>query len=273
VNATKNLILDMDGVLWRGDTPMPGLAELFAALRQHRLPFLLVTNNSTRSTSYLLDKLERFGVRVPAEAILSSAEATASYLRREHPEALTAYLVGEEGLQQALAEQGFETVTPEEVRSGATADLVVGGLTRNLSYELVAMASLLVRRGTPFFATNMDASFPSEIGQLPGAGAVLSVITTTTGVSPVTIGKPEPIMFREALRRLAAEASVTAMVGDRLDTDIAGARVSGLRTILVLSGVTSRRDLVASHLQPDLVVEDIRWLTQYLDGRHLDGCG
>lgn len=264
IQTYQALVLDMDGVLWHGDTPIAGLKALFNTLATLNLPFMLATNNAMKRAVDYVEKLERFGVSVPAECILTSGEATAAYMRQTYPEAQQVYVVGETALQKAVAAQGFEVLSPEDIRAGARAPLVVAGLTRNLSYDLLAMATLLVHEGAAFIATNPDTSIPTELGPLPGAGALQAVITAATGVKPIVIGKPEPSLFLEALRRLGTEPAVTAMVGDRLGTDIAGAQAAGLDTILVLSGISSQVDIETTGIQPDFVIEHIGALTAML---------
>ncbi|UCH27387.1 MAG: HAD-IIA family hydrolase [Trueperaceae bacterium] len=262
------LIVDMDGVLWHGDTPVPGLTDFFATLDALDIPFVLATNNAMRVADQYTEKLARFGVAVAPERILTSSEATASYLRRTFPEADRVYVVGESGLARAVLEQGFEVLGPAEVRSGARAPLVVAGLTRDaLSYELLAMANILIRQGARFVATNHDATFPTEIGQLPGAGAIVSFLETSTGETATVIGKPNPHMFEEALVRLGGSAQGVAVVGDRLQTDIAGGKAAGLQTIMVLSGISTREDIETSGIRPDAVVQDITELARALRGR------
>lgn len=262
----RNLIIDMDGVLWHGERPMPDVGRCLADLQNLGIKVVLASNNSTKTLAQLQHKLERMHITLPPEQLLTSADATASYLERHYANAKTAYVVGEDGLFEAVARAGFDTITPEAVSHIATdspedlrtaADFVVGGLTRDLNFELLAMASLLVRAGVPFIATNADASFPSERGQLPGAGAVMALIETASGVAPIVVGKPEPIIFQEALARLGADASNTAMIGDRLETDILGAQRAGLTSILVLSGVSTETDIDTSGIQPDYVLADI----------------
>lgn len=259
------LILDMDGVLWRGDTPLPGLAEFFAALDTRGLRYVLATNNATRVASQYSDKLAGFGVSLAPERILTSSEATAGYLRRSHPDIARVFVVGEDGLRRAVRERGFEVVGAAAVRSGATAEAVVVGLARAaLDYESLAMAGLLLRRGVPFIATNDDPTFPSEIGLLPGAGAVVAFLETVGDRRATVIGKPHRHLFDEALTRLGSAAAATLMVGDRLTTDIAGGRAAGLRTALVLSGVSERADLETSEIVPDHVFEDVHALAAAL---------
>ena len=206
MNAIKSLVIDMDGVLWHGETALPGLNAFFEAIEERELPFILATNNAMNVAEDYVKKLGQFGVKVEAEQILTSSEATASYLRRTQPDLEDVYAVGEAGLHRALSAQGFRIISPEEVRNGARPSVIVSALVRNsLTYELLAMATLAVNNGASIVATNADSSYPTELGMMPGAGAVLSVITTATGAIPTVIGKPEPGMFEEALRRLNNE--------------------------------------------------------------------
>jgi len=261
-----NLIIDMDGVLWHGNRPMPNIGRCLADLQGLGINVVLASNNSSKTLAQLQAKLEHMHIDLRPEQLLTSADATASYLKRHYADAKTAYVVGEDGLLEAVARAGFTTISPESLSHIAAetpeglptaADFVVGGLARHLNYELLAMAGLLVRAGVPFIATNADASFPSERGQLPGAGALLAMIETASGVAPTVVGKPEPIIFQEALERLGADASNTAMIGDRLETDILGAQRAGLTSILVLSGVSIEADIDTSGIQPDYVMADI----------------
>ncbi len=260
----KHLVLDMDGVLWHGDTAVPGLQTFFLTLSDLGIRFVLATNNATKVAEDYVKKLAGFGVIVPPERILTSAEAAATFLRQNHPPGTTVYVVGDDGLKNAILQQGFSILTPEAVRKGQRCGVVVAGLARSLSYELLAMASLLVAEGAEFIASNTDATFPTEIGNLPGAGAVLSVITTATGVRPLVIGKPEAPLFLESLRRLGCEPSEAIMVGDRLNTDIAGALAVGMQTVLLLSGVTQKAELVNSPIQAHVILNDLRELTAQL---------
>lgn len=262
----KNLILDMDGVLWRGDTPMPGLVDFFATLRAAGIGFIMATNNATKTAAMYTARLAGFGVAVPPERILTSAEATAGYLAERFPTDQPAYVVGAQGLREAISAQGFRFLTPVDVRAGASAAFVVVGLSPHLTYEELAMASILVHNGTPFIGTNPDPTFPSEIGPLPGAGAIQAVVIAATGVQPTLIGKPGPIIFREAVKRLGGDPAGVAMVGDRLSTDIAGANAAGLRSILVLSGISTRAEAESGPIRPDYIFADITELAAFLTG-------
>jgi 4-nitrophenyl phosphatase len=260
----ENLILDMDGVLWTGNTPMPGLADFFAVLERAKLGFVLATNNASGTASKYRQKLAGFGLEIAEDRILTSAEATAEFLGERYQSGTEVYVVGADGLHEAMTARGYRVITPSEVKRGASAELVVAGFNREVTYDDLAMGALLVHRGAAFYGTNPDPSYPSELGPLPGAGALLSVISTTTGVDPIVIGKPGPAIFRQAVERLGGSKHNTAMVGDRLSTDIAGGANAGLQTILLLSGVSSRADLVDCPTKPDFIFEDIGELTCHL---------
>lgn len=254
----------MDGVLWRGETPMPGLVDFFVTLREAGIGFILATNNATKTAAMYTERLARFGVNVPPEQILTSAEASASYLAGLYEPGSPIYVVGAKGLHDAVTAQLFRIVTPAEVRAGAMAMAVVAGLSPNMTYEELAMAAHLVNQGVPFVGTNPDPTFPSELGPLPGAGAILAMITTATGIEPTVIGKPGPIVFHEALKLLGGDPDSVAMVGDRLSTDIYGAKAAGLRAILVLSGISTRAEAESGPVQPDYIFADITELASFL---------
>ena len=260
----KNLILDMDGVLWHGETALPGLISFFETLHRLNINFALATNNATKTAVMYTEKLARFGISVPPEKIVTSAEATASYLREEYPNGARLYTPGTEGLRTALTAQGFNLISAEEVRAGAQAAAVVVGFNPHITYHLLAMGAHLINQGARFIGTNPDPSFPSEMGQMPGAGALLAFIEAGTGVKPITIGKPEPIMFQQAMKRLGSTPANTAMVGDRLTTDILGAKNAGLQAILVLSGVSKREDIDTQAIAPDYIFTDISELAAAL---------
>lgn len=248
-----HLIIDMDGVLWRGDEPMPGLSEFFAFLEEREIAFTLATNNASRTPEQYVAKLARFGVEVPIETILTSALVSAAYLADVAPSGSRVYVIGEKGIQQALRERGF-------VLDDETAKYVVVGWDRNCTWDKLATASLLIHDGADFVGTNPDVSFPTERGPVPGNGALLAALEAATGVEPVVTGKPDPRMYQEALRRMDATPETTAMIGDRLDTDIAGASNAGLTTILVLSGIATEEDVVTASNRPDLVCAGIQEL-------------
>jgi 4-nitrophenyl phosphatase len=255
LSGIRHLIIDMDGVLWRGDTPLPGLVEFFAFLRQQGIDFILATNNASRSPEQYVAKLARFGVEISTGSVLTSAQATAAYLAGIAPPGTPVYPVGTEGVRQALEQHGF-VLTEEQ------AAYVVVGWDQQLTWDKLATAALLIHNGAGFIGTNPDPSFPLVQGPVPGNGAQLAALEVTTGVAPTVIGKPEPWMYQEAMRRMGASPGTTAMIGDRLSTDILGGIRAGVTTVLVLSGITAEADLAASSIKPDLVYANIEELTR-----------
>ena len=255
LQSITHLIVDMDGVLWRGDEPVPGLQEFFALLHERRIGFILATNNSSRLPEQYTAKLARFGVQVLPECILTSAQAAAAYLAGQAAPGARIYAIGEEGVRRALEERGF-------VLTDGEAAYVVVGWDRQLTWDKLATAALLIHAGAGFIGTNPDTNYPTERGPVPGNGAQLAALATTTGVAPIVVGKPEPWLYREAMQRLGARPETTAVVGDRLDTDINGGVRAGLTTILVLSGIATAADLATSLVKPDLVCADIGDLTR-----------
>jgi 4-nitrophenyl phosphatase len=190
---------------------------------------------------------------VGAHEILTSSLATANYMAGIAPPGARVFCVGMDGLREALTEAGLELVEDD-------ADYVVAGMDFRICYERLAQATLQIRAGAEFVATNPDRTFPSERGIVPGAGSLLAFLTAATGVEPVVIGKPETAMIDLALARMGAEPKATAMLGDRLETDILAGKRAGLTTLLVLSGVTDEALLAGSEIQPDLVLADVAHL-------------
>lgn len=267
----RALIIDMDGVLWHGEQPVPGLTDFFQMLREHRIRFILATNNASQTPEQYVNKLARMGVSVAPGDILTSGTATALYLA-EHtdPASTRIFVVGEDGLRRPLTERGFTLTELYEVNDGSTdspkrgADIVVCGKDETLSWDKLATATLNLRAGAKFIGTNADTTLPTERGLIHGNGAILAALQTATGATPTIIGKPEPIIYQQALTLLGADPSETAAIGDRLETDILGAVRTGIRSILVLSGVSREEDLKTIDYQPTWVMPDIRAVTQVL---------
>jgi 4-nitrophenyl phosphatase len=255
----------MDGVLWRGETPMPGLKNFFETLRKREIEFALATNNATKTASQYTEKFARFGVEVNEWRIVTSAEASAKHLSSQLESGSKVYVIGESGLHQAIQDQGFKILKSEGfIGVDARADAVVIGLTQQVCYDQLASATHLINHGALFIGTNPDVTFPSEFGSMPGAGSLLAFVKSATKVNPTVIGKPNSAIFEEALRRLRSLSEDTIMVGDRLSTDIAGAHSAGLRAILLLSGVTQHSDLKNSKIQPEWVFNDLQALNSFL---------
>ncbi|OGO46063.1 MAG: haloacid dehalogenase [Chloroflexi bacterium RBG_16_63_12] len=260
IHDLRAFIVDMDGVLWEGDRPMPGLADFFQTLRERRIKFVLATNNASKTPEQYVSKLAGMGVTVAREEILTSAQAAALYLRQQSANGTKVFAIGEDGVRQALAETGFTLTGLYEV----DAQFVVCGMDRGLSWDKLATATLNVRAGARFIGTNPDVTFPTERGITHGNGAVLAAIQAATGVAPIIIGKPEPIMYQLAMTRLGVAPAETAAIGDRLETDILGAVRARIRSVFVLSGVSSRGQLAGLDYQPTWVMQDIREVTKAL---------
>ncbi len=248
LTAITHLIIDMDGVLYRGDEPVPRLQEFFAFLRARPVPFILATNNSTRTPEAYADKLARMGVEVSPTEVLTSGQATARYLAQEYPPGTRVHVFGMPSLREALELEGF-------VLADEAVELVVASMDRAVTYDKLKRASLLIQAGARFIATNRDPTNPAEEGLVPGTGTMIAALETASGVTPKAIGKPEPTMFHLAMQQMGARPETTATIGDRLDTDILGGRRAGLATICVLSGSTGRAE--AEAYGPDYIFEDI----------------
>ena len=251
----RAVVSDMDGVLWRGDKPMPGLIEFFAFLREQDIHFILATNNATRTAKQYADKLASHGVAVSEAEILPSGDVVSDYLVTIASPGARVFVVGEAALADSLAARGF-------VISQDEAEFVVASLDRQVTYAKVAHATRLIRSGAQFIGTNPDKTWPSETGVTPGAGAVLAFIEAATDVKPFIVAKPEPVMFQQALARLGTRPEETVMIGDRLETDIEGGIRAGLGTILVLSGISTEADVEKTGIRPDWTFQDIGELTQ-----------
>ncbi|WP_261624544.1 HAD-IIA family hydrolase [Nesterenkonia marinintestina] len=257
-------LTDMDGVLVREQEPLPGAAELLEQWRRQDLPYLVLTNNSIYTARDLAARLRNSGLVVPEERIWTSALATAKFLANQaDPESNsrgTCFVVGEAGLTTALHEAGF-------IMSEVDPDYVVVGETRNYSFEAITRAVRLIRDGARFISTNPDATGPSPEGVLPATGAITSLITKATGREPYVVGKPNPMMFRSALNRLGAHSMHTAMIGDRMDTDIVAGMEAGMYTVLVMSGVSSRADVADFPFRPNRIIDGVHeLLDEPLDG-------
>ncbi len=254
----RGVLCDMDGVLWHGSRPLPGLHAFFGHLRREGIPFTLVTNNASRTPRQYVEKLAGFGIEVGETEVLNSALAAAAYLRKHATIGDRVYPVGGEGVHAALREAGF-TLVGDEAR---TADHVVVGWDPALTWRKMARATLLIRRGATFIGTNPDRTFPAEEGQVPGNGAQLAMLEAATGRKPIVVGKPSPELYRQALARMGCRPDETLVIGDRLDTDILGGVRLGARTAMVLSGVHGEAELRRSLVSPDFVFRDLAALVE-----------
>jgi NagD protein len=245
----ENWLSDMDGVLVREGHPVPGAEEFIGRLRESGKGFLVLTNNSIYTPRDLRVRLGAAGLEVPERAIWTSALATAKFLQDQRPGG-SAYVIGEAGLTTALHEAGY-------VLTDINPDYVVLGETRNYSFEQITRAIRLIEGGAWFIATNPDPIGPSTEGSLPACGSVAAMISKATGVEPYFVGKPNPMMMRSAINAIEGHSESTAMIGDRMDTDIVSGMEAGLYTILVLSGVTSKEQVDRFPFRPSLVVDSV----------------
>ncbi len=255
----QGLIFDMDGVLWRGGKPLPGVKEAFSLLRAHQIPFVLATNNATQTFEEVRSRMEDVGVAIDPHEVLTCAVGAAGYLRQHIPAGASVYAVGGPALYQALEDAGYSV---QQSSDGVAA--VVVGMDWSLTWDKLAEASYALREGAFFMGTNPDVSFPTERGLAPGNGAILAALETATGRKATIFGKPEPHLFTEAVQRIGTPKTRTVAVGDRLETDILGGKRAGLPTALVLTGVTTAEQVAGSDLQPNWVFENLEQLSQAL---------
>ena len=245
----ESWLTDMDGVLVHEGHAIPGAPEFIAALRDAGRPFMVLTNNSIFTPRDLRARLATSGIDLPEQSIWTSALATAKFLSDQVPNG-SAYAIGEAGLTTALYEAGY-TLTESDP------DYVVLGETRTYSFEAITKAIRLINAGARFICTNPDTTGPSLEGPLPATGAVAALITSATGMSPYFVGKPNPVMMRSALNQIDAHSESTAMIGDRMDTDVVAGLEAGLRTFLVMTGSTRADEVAKYPFRPSKVVDSI----------------
>lgn len=255
----KALILDMDGVVWKGDAPIGDLPAIFKRIRERGLKFVFATNNGTKTPEEYQKKLAELGVEVDASQVVTSALGVAFMLAQKFPKGTKIFVIGEEGIRAALQEQSFEVLPAE---SAAEAQVFVMGIDRSINFSKVAEAALLVRAGIPFYTTNTDRTFPTPRGEIPGNGSWLSVITSATGVEPIVAGKPFPYLMELSLQRLGTQKEDTLIVGDRLETDIAAGQAVGCPTAFVLSGVSTREEARSWQPPMDIVADSLGALVE-----------
>jgi 4-nitrophenyl phosphatase len=250
----KALIIDMDGVIWKSDAPIGDLAATFQRVRAHGLKFVFATNNSTKTPDQYVGRLREFGVEVEPWQVVTSSQGAAHALAQKFPRGTKVFMIGEDGIQMALEEKGFEVLSVEDAQQ---AEVVVMGIDRGINFQKASEATLLIRRGIPFYGTNPDKTFPTPRGEIPGAGAWLSLITTATDVQPIIAGKPFPFLMDLSLERLGTKKEETLVVGDRLETDIAAGQAVRCPTALVLSGVSTKAQAEAWKPKIDIIAEDL----------------
>ena len=249
MDRLKNFLIDLDGVLVRGNTIIPGADGFIERLKQRGAKFLVLTNNSRFTPRDLAHNLQSIGLDIPAELIFTSAIATARFLNQQRPNS-TAFVIGESGLTSVLHEVGYIMTDRDPV-------YVVLGETGEYSLHLITKAIRLIAAGARFIATNPDPSGPTSEGLVPGCGAVAGLIERATGVAPFYVGKPNPLMMRMALKHLEVHSEDTVIIGDRMDTDIVAGMETGLDSILVLSGITRQEEVARFPYVPGKVVGSV----------------
>lgn len=257
----RGFVFDMDGVLYRGNEPLAGVSEILDALAIRDRRVMLATNNSMSTPESYVAKLAKMGIEVPAEAILTSALATRDFLLETMPADAGIFVIG----MPALREQLFAGTSFRPIQFGEEQpDAVVTGLDVGFTYDKLREGAAAIRGGARFIATNADATLPTERGLVPGAGSIVAAIATASGQTPLVIGKPETPLLVQSLHRMDVPAAEAVMIGDRLDTDVLAGHRAGMLTVLVLTGVSTREDLVQAAVRPDIVVSDLPTLVAAL---------
>lgn len=245
----QGYLIDLDGTMYRGTEKIEEAGGFVKKIQRKGIPYLFVTNNSTRTPAQVAETLRKFDIPAQEQQVFTTSQATANFLYEQNKEA-SVFVIGEEGIRTALQEKGFNF-------AGEHADCVVVGLDRSIDYEKLAIACLAVRNGAKFISTNGDVALPTERGFLPGNGSLTSVIAVSTQTEPVFIGKPEPIIIEQALEVLGTRKEETLMVGDNYDTDIMAGINAGMDTLLVHTGITTKERLAGYGRQPDYVVDSL----------------
>jgi len=259
----KTILLDGDGVLWKGEDPIPGINPFFDLLSKHDIQWALLTNNNTHTAQDYINKLGKFGIPTGKDSVFTSSTVTADYLLERYGRGANLHVVGMEGLTKTLEEAGFQfTFGEEQPENNVVA--VVAGMDRELNLLKITIAMRLIKAGADFIATNTDGSFPTPEGIFPGTGMVIGALQFASGTKPYVVGKPQPAIFQTALKALNAKPGETLMVGDRLETDILGANELGIQTAAVLTGVTSREEIDSHVIQPDFIFDGIDKLAEAL---------
>src|SRR5574342_96014 len=249
----KGYLIDLDGTMYRGSERIEAASDFVKRLIEAEIPYLFVTNNSSRTPAQVAEKLRSFDIPTTEEQVFTTSQATANYIYEQKPDA-TVYVIGEEGIQTAIEEKGLQF-------AGEDADFVVSGIDRGITYEKLAVGCLAVRNGATFISTNGDIAIPTERGLLPGNGSLTSVISVSTQTKPIFIGKPESVIMEQALKVLGTTKEETLMVGDNYDTDILAGMNAGMDTLLVHTGVTSVEKLTEYDVQPTHVVHSLtEWI-------------
>lgn len=245
----KGYLIDLDGTMYKGTERIEAASDFVKRLSEKKIPYLFVTNNSSRTPAQVAEKLRSYDIPAEEELVFTTSQATANYIY-ERSQRASLYVIGEEGLHTALKEKGFHY-------SGENAQYVVVGIDRELTYEKLAVACLAVRNGAVFISTNADIALPTERGFMPGNGSITAVISVSTQTKPIFIGKPESIIMDQALKVLGTSKDETLMVGDYYDTDILAGMNAGLDTLLVHTGVTTKEMLANYSRKPTHTVDTL----------------
>lgn len=245
----QGYLIDLDGTMYKGTERIEAASDFVKRLREKGIPYLFVTNNSSRTPSQVAEKLQGFDIPAEENQVFTTSQATANYIYSQNPLA-SVYVIGEEGLKTAIKEKGFQL-------AGENADYVVVGIDREISYEKLAIACLAVRNGAAFISTNGDIALPTERGLLPGNGSITAVISVSTQTKPLFIGKPESIIMDQALKVLGTAKEETLMVGDYYDTDILAGINAGIDTLLVHTGVTTKELLAGYDQKPTYAIDSL----------------
>lgn len=257
LKQVRGLVIDMDGVLWQGDRPLPGIQKFFNTLRQQNIQFILTTNNNTMPPEGFVKKAATMGVALTLDNIMTASLATLSYLQAHYPAGSPVYVIGEPPLKKMVMEAGFE-LAEKDVKA------VVVALDRQFTYEMLKRGSILIRDGAEFIGVNPDACYPTAEGLAPGSGPIVAALACASGVEPKFMGKPERFIFETCLQRMGLQPHQAASLGDRLDTDIEGGLRAGMKAILVLSGVTKAEEAKKSAIHPTWVFTGIDELANSL---------
>jgi 4-nitrophenyl phosphatase len=250
IGEIKSLIIDMDGVLWRENSPIGNLLRTFEQFEELKLKVILATNNGTRTPEQYLEKMAGFGVHLRKDQVINSALALVYLLKQQFPNGGPVYMLGEIGLTTALEDAGFYQKETDVLA-------VIGGMDRSIDFWKLKKATLLIRTGAPFYFTNPDRTYPTPEGLIPGAGAILAALEAATDVKAIIAGKPAPALYEFALDRLGTKPIETLVVGDRLETDILGAQNLGCKTAAVLSGVMTESEARAWLPKIDLILPEL----------------
>jgi 4-nitrophenyl phosphatase len=252
----KGIIVDMDGVLWHDHQPLGDLPGIFKRFKELDLEVILATNNASRTVAEYHQKLNGFGVNLDDWQVINAAQAAGIILNEKFPNGCNVYVVGSLSLKRTLEAYGLKVVDEDEINVQA----VVASIDFDLSYDKLKHATLLIRSGCDFIGTNSDATYPTPEGLIPGSGTVVGALEIASGRKSKIVGKPEPLLYEMALKRLGLQPDETLAIGDRLETDIAGAQAAGIHSALVLTGVSTLTQARDFNPPPEVITQDLSTL-------------